>query len=76
MEKGRGRIASGSVATCGVRRGQTNLPNPHNGIGNEDQEDDKGFNKGGNSLFTFLKPGQHLESKERENNRKWSPSNR
>lgn len=44
---------------------KANLPNPHDGIGNEDQEDDKGFNKGGDSLFAFLKPGQHLGSKGR-----------
>lgn len=34
-----------------------------------DQEDDKGFNKGSDGLFTFLEPGQHLESRGRENNR-------
>lgn len=48
---------------------KANLPNPHNGVGNEDQEDDKGFNKGSDGLFTFLEPGQHLESRGRENNR-------
>jgi hypothetical protein len=46
-----------------------NLPNPNNGIGNEDQEDDKGFHKGSDGLFTFLKPSQHLRSTGRKNNR-------
>lgn len=48
---------------------EANLPNPHDGIGNENQEDDKGFNKRSDGLLTFLKPGQHLGSRRRENHR-------
>lgn len=44
------------------RESKLNLPDSHDGIGNEDQEDDKGFNEGGDGLFTFLKPGQHLRT--------------
>lgn len=57
---------SGHEAMKGV---EANLPNPHDGIGNENQEDDKGFNKRSDGLLTFLKPGQHLGSRRRENHR-------
>lgn len=54
------------MAPCSVLRQEvgggvkTNLPNPHNGVGNEDQENDKRLHKGSDSFLTFLKPGQHL----------------
>lgn len=50
--------------------GGVSYPSSPDSISNEDQEkDDKGFNKGGDSLFAFLKPGQHLGSKGKEINR-------
>lgn len=52
---------------------KANLPNPHDGVGNEDQEDDKGLHKGGDGLLTLLKPGQHLGSREREDDRHRKP---
>lgn len=39
----------------------TDLPHSNNGISDEDKKDDKRLHKGGDGLFTFLKPGQHLE---------------
>lgn len=50
-----------------------NLPNPYNGVGDEDQEDDKGFHKGSDGLFAFLEPGQHLGSREMETNGNKTP---
>lgn len=37
------------------------LPHSNNGVGNENEQNDEGLNEGCDSLFTFLKPSQHLQ---------------
>lgn len=38
------------------------LPHTDDGIGDENEQNDKRLNKGSDSLFTLLKPGQDLKT--------------
>lgn len=44
----------------------TDLPYSNNGVSDKDKKDDEGFHEGGDGLFTFLKPRQHLRSEHKE----------
>lgn len=41
------------------------LPHAHNGVCDEDEQDDKGLDEGSDRFFALLKPGQHLGGAER-----------
>lgn len=45
----------------------TDLPHSNNGISDKDKKNDEGLNEGGDSLLTFLKPGQNLRSERNKN---------
>lgn len=42
------------------------LPYSHNGVSDEDKEDDKGFNEGCNCPLPFFKPSQSLRDRTQE----------
>lgn len=47
-----------------VAEGAPYLPHPHDGVSDEDEEDDEGFNEGCDGAFAFFKPRQRLRSRE------------
>lgn len=54
-----------SLVSIRPRAFVTHLPHAHDGVCDEDEEDDEGLDEGGDGFLTFLKHGQHLRESKR-----------